>query len=1207
MHTILQQAQHAFDNRNYTLAKILYGQCITANSKEISQDEKKVAIYVVAYIYVVRGDFSQAYIYYKLLDDSNFTSKLLPKRMRSRTISEIINRVPLTVLKRPNITAVDFSGCQLKGKTFTEILGIIRTKSQITSLCFSHNPLNEAEVNQLLDVYLTRSNLANINLSGLPINKEALLKIEAIIEKVELQACNDIDQAKKALNIHLTNCQPVCDMTILTWALRGTKTKHICVYYTDANSNTTKFVSSASIHNAADDQKKKFISQIKGLGNSYLPSGIKQIKNTLKSDPNTTELHQIVYDAQGHIVAHIVNVKGHVTVIIVTATELTLDSLDILKTCQSLVIIGPGSSVILNNILTVIGTTQIYCDTFLIKLKAKVNTEKLLVYSEHKINFQGKIDAEIVALETQNFIFGTTAQLSSSSNQIDENQYATIKEKKLEAELIDQNVVRTKTCIISGKNLILRGKIIAFEIIELYADNEIALDSKSSLATTQLRLNSKQIKTLGDIICSTFLCQGDQIRLGGKITSLALSDNQKPQNTIFSVQSQALIIDGLITIDSMLFLAIDQLYFSSRGKLNDLRTNTTLSNFIQCKKHLYLEKGAMLSLSRSLVIATQDLTLYGTLQSDQNIQLEINGRGEIYESGNIRAGKNANLEGWQCWNAGDVHADEHLNLAFDHFFVNGICDIDPLSKFKIGKLLGSLSAKNISVTSGFFLGLLSHISAENSVQINAFLELNIGLINGKHISHSNIVGIDLGMNITAIESTKSIIRFMHDVASATASHERTVIAVVKDYYVATDSATFAATSISFALHIASIAGKLLAILAPQIGLPWNVAVNCANLLIQLAINGATIKKEIHKLIDRHQNVTSLRPRDVYVLILAVKNLAMTGAYLTTVSLGVPSILQHLPDQIKNNQQNLMGILPSIAGLFAGSVTEQSVFQINGVGATITGLANTTDAIHLSLFHQTIAGTSFINSLFICEQFCTNFAAMSTISALDYIEDHGNQIIGAESIQSRSAHLGGHAIIDNLTVVVDHLVQDGSTKTQTAVVNAHDAQIKGEFVAKGGAFQAEQLATSNTAHVDLSHMSLRIDDVALDGKATIQDSYLDTKATVDFYATSIVEIENSTIAAAQIEQRAGAALETNNVNLLGETHLAGQTTVNKVLNIIAEDKIDIASTASIKKGENSEIAMQAHTIEKNGEVVFRKQSSMEVFQVSRSTNFVLIAS
>ena len=366
MHTILQQAQSAFDNRNYTLAKCLYGQCITANSKEISQEEKKVAIYVVAYIYVVRGDFSQAYIYYKLLDDPNFRSRLLPKRMRSRTISEIINRVPLTVLKRPNITAIDFSDCQLKGKTFTDILDIIRTKSQITSICFSHNPLNAAEVNQLLDVYLTRSNLVNINLSGLPINKEALLKIKAIIEKAELQACKDKDQTRNVLDINLTNCQPGCDMTILGRVLQKTKTKHICIYHADENNTITKFVSSAFIHNAVDIQKKNFISQIKEVSSkseqivkqliskklipqSYLPLGLKQLKNTIKSKQGSIELHQIVYDAQGHIVAHIININGHVTVTIVTVTELTLDSFDILKSCQSLVIIGPGSSIILTN------------------------------------------------------------------------------------------------------------------------------------------------------------------------------------------------------------------------------------------------------------------------------------------------------------------------------------------------------------------------------------------------------------------------------------------------------------------------------------------------------------------------------------------------------------------------------------------------------------------------------------------------------------------------------------------------------------------------------------------------------------------------------------------------------------------------------------------------------------------------------------------
>ena len=113
-------------------------------------------------LYLISREIKEALIYYRLLDDPNFTSILVPKPYRQKPSFLLL----LDNLKSWGLPYLDLSHCNLKEEQLPLVIDFIKTQKNITKINVSDNPLSSLEVNQLLALVRQRP-ITYLNLTDL--------------------------------------------------------------------------------------------------------------------------------------------------------------------------------------------------------------------------------------------------------------------------------------------------------------------------------------------------------------------------------------------------------------------------------------------------------------------------------------------------------------------------------------------------------------------------------------------------------------------------------------------------------------------------------------------------------------------------------------------------------------------------------------------------------------------------------------------------------------------------------------------------------------------------------------------------------------------------------------------------------------------------------------------------------------------------------
>ena len=1301
-----EQAGKAFNNKKYKKAFLLYGNYVA--SKKTTPDKKEAALFMITYLCLRKGDFQQALIYYKLL--SHPVNKSFLPELKGSNLLNFIAIAPLFVIKNYKMPNLDLAGYGLKGEGFKEIIEALRQKPNITHFSFRDNPLNEIEVNYFLNFLLTRKKIADVDLSGLPLNNEALQKIINLIKKVEAKAIEFVNSSFKITltngylsdNILLLQALKKARTQKIVIEFADSKLQKHILRVSHAFSQEIMDKQKCKFTRQLDSLARQSNHVLNKLADtSSFPKINSLVQAVVYNRQKEVGAH--IINKEGDIFINICKLSifnlselkdlmpcKSLTIYAPESKIINDGALSILGlmrvVCQDLVSrsqanIKTGQMIVYSkNKIILDGKTnsdhlQLESQSVLIKpfldMDCQKNQLALINIVANSIDIEGgRIKAHVLKIKSKtHFTLPETLSLEGENIQLNSDKDIYIRsriksgmfmaEALGKVQLCQGARIQTTRCSLAARDIILRNELKDCDLLQLQAERSARLATLSNISASKIQVNGEEIECLGRLRFDNFRITSGKARLGGHLigqTESSHGDEQKDNNVpafFFSIESSALEIDGEIEIDNMLSILVDKLYLSFRASIKPYsldkkaqKQESWVSQII-CKEKLYLNEGSKISRLHSLKIETKDLALYGKIHSTDNIYLEVNGTGKIHDHGKLFSDKNINFEGSRCWNSGEIKAIGFLNIAFDRFFINGLCDFNLIEKLKEGKLLGKLSGENITITTAFFLGVLSDINT-NTLQINSFVHIYVGLINAKIINRSNIVGINLGLNITAIKTVQGVVELVREVVAATSQPDKSVKSLIKSYIDPLDGKVIAMNGVTYALALAGIAAKLLTVFAPQIGLPINLILGSINLLAQLALNGLTLKQEITKLIERFQSGKKINTRHIIPLIVNIKDIGLTAANIVPMGLGLPNAFTHLPEQIQGSHESLLSVLPNLTGILGGSIRDQSIFQFNGLNATVTGLLSTTSAIQTSIFSQDLTAVSFVNSFISQQEFSSIVSAIHSVNTFQYKEENGYQLAQSEMITAKEASLGGNIIVSQLNIVADNLQQKGTLHAQTAQVNTQATKIKGQVDIKSGAIsscklQIEEGADANFAQTffDLKGIEVQgavsfyhanghlgkltenqtgvikiegeikdkqyqyafeLTEGNLKGQISLKNACLISPGKIDFVGSTLStgsliksstltlveksssQFKNTMVEGQLLSQKEGSLLAADNTFFIeNNVILQGITHVDNKFAVKADNKISIGASGKIEKGDDSEVILFSRSLDKQGEV------------------------
>lgn len=1198
MLTPLQTANKAFLSTDYVKAIQYYGQCAFSKPSDLTLEERNAACYMLVFLYLRTCNFDQALIYFRQLGDAHFKSTHLPLELQDIPIYQVLCSA-IQQYKGTKFIELNISDCQITSAIVQDFTAAIKSCDRIVSLEIQDNPLTEQDVEAFIEAILKKPFLNFANFNKLPISSSAAQKIgllicsdEALVDKFDFSELTPAP-VQLDLKIDLTDCSipnlsPIinaikkCKQRSVFVAVKGVALPNSCTSsilgILRKDVNTIDLVSPATQCSDYSKSAQKFLNSLHLL---------EQQSDTLLKNNNQQTFIKIL-DA-GKVVLGKILANQHLS-------------------ANNLTIYAPNAELIIDSDIDVIDEINLFSKSLILNPNTQLSANHVNIRIESKVLLQGQIDSPQVRIDCKHYELDSTAKIYCSTlnsdsrfiihadsahirGHIDQHTIlldcaygvmlyrgSVLKSQEIylssltsiecssdikavsvyfhaaqKITLTHKSLLQIQQAHFSSYQLFLHGNILDCTLLELNAEERILIESDADVTAERILINGKNIESHGTMSSTVLSYQGDLIKVSGTITSKT-SDEKNSIPALLSVQSKDCVIEATIDAQGSLAIQSDQVFFTHRAHITSPIKNENTKSHIKCTKKLSMDTGSVLEPAGDLIIQARNFSMHGKINPKGSLFLEVEGCGEVFKEAHVLSGKHINIEGGRYWNSGEIKATEQLNIAMDRFFINGICDFDPVAKFRAGKSFGSVAGESVTITAAFYMNLLACVSSTKSVQVNSFVEINVGAMRGINISHSNIIGIDLGINLTVIDSIKSILHLLKDMKDAAVSKDKRVKEVIKEYYDKTDGTTIALSGVSFALQMAAIAGKLLVIFAPQVGIPMSLALSAANLLLQLALNGMHIKSEIKRLIDLKQTGRTIHARDVYRLILAAKNIALSGANLAMMGVHMPDTISHLPDQIKNSHEDILGTLPNFASLFAGSVTTQSVVDIKGLSFTLTGTSSDMSALNFDLFHTNISGLAFENSLVSNEQFCTNISAMRIVDAKDITERHGNTIVNSESVIGENAVVGGNTLAQQLSVKVGDFTQEGYLQAHSMMVSATHAQLNGELISQGGAVQADSIQLSKDSDVSLSNMGIKTDHLNINGKATLSDLAIDSRYITES-ATTHLDVHHCSLKATNDIQFAGennfntAIVDAHTLKFDANAHVKFDTTSVKTTHFV----------------------------------------------------------
>lgn len=784
-------------------------------------------------------------------------------------------------------------------------------------------------------------------------------------------------------------------------------------------------------------------------------------------------------------------------------------------------------------------------DDILVEQKCQIKSKKQAILYAKSIICKGKLEAD--------------NHLYLSANDINITHTSQLK------SLIQLSVV-------TNNNLDCEGQLDTSSNLSLKASEYIKIKDRSMLHAKQKLI----------VMCKL-------LEVNGKIKSddvLVLGEN-KPDSLIHAVD-----IDRAGTVQSGQIAVYAKKLFS-RGKIKSSDAQALL---IKETATFALESETT---AKHQVIRSNDLNIYGKIDSDEPMILDVENDLTIYQSANLSSKKGIYVTSHNAYVAGILSSLNKIDIRVNGAFVVGNSGTESLldygndlSEFfqsignaganlpgvlsgdeNLGKYFSNsniviprLQAEHINIVASLFTNCGRTINGSGSITLACLVDVNAGLFISQNIQKHRILSLDtFGMNYL-------------DIVSLISSVMNADIGKIIDQLFTLEGLT----------QTASIVTEILKLIFTELRVVLNLVWTVFSIITRLG----SIISEIKQLIYKEGPIAF---RDVIPILVGIETIAVR-AYQTVTLTNLLERNDHeeiwkltVSDALNRmcNIGSLVDSAENIIALCGPSYTSESLCDLSLFGASAT----------FSLQKRSLLSIEAMNAkaaYFVSQSFCHAYkfgvdAAVNMSISGNYLLQGPGAIVAGRNLQMDLADgwdqlSWGHLVSNNARISVNQLNQAGSihlSNSQLRVAKHHQIDTTGSFVvnetiemagslhndgqykANSGALILEEaLTTSETSMLSFTDQLVTASNVILKGKSDFNGKIKEDENNRPQYNSALIVEEHLTIednADATFNQ---SAVKANKITNTARTNLNDKSIMTAEHSIKSESVLNLACSSTL---------------------------------------------